>query len=186
MGKIHKLVFTALLAALVCVSTLLIQIPSPMNGYINFGDCFVLLSGWVLGPVWGFAAGGLGSALADIFSGYTYYAPGTFLIKGTVAVIAPLFGVLLQKSLLRGLRPARRLSFACVVSGLAGEAVMVLGYFAYAGLILGNGLAAAASIPGNLVQGGAGILSAVLLMRAVPAIRSFRTAVYVNRSGETG
>lgn len=30
---------------------------------------------------------------------------------------------------------------------------MVLGYFAYASMILGKGLAAAASIPGNIVQG---------------------------------
>ena len=37
---------------------------------------------------------------------------------------------------------------------------MVLGYFGYACLILGRGLAAAASIPGNLVQGAVGIAAA--------------------------
>ena len=65
--KIRKLVLAALLAALVCVATMVVQIPSPMQGYVNLGDCFVLLSGWLLGPWYGFAAGGIGSMLADIF-----------------------------------------------------------------------------------------------------------------------
>ena len=43
--KIRKLVLAALLAALVCVATMVVQIPSPMQGYVNLGDCFVLLSG---------------------------------------------------------------------------------------------------------------------------------------------
>ena len=38
---------------------------------------------------------------------------------------------------------------------------MVLGYFGYASLWLGKGLAAAASIPGNLVQGVFGIAAGV-------------------------
>ena len=59
--KIRKLVLAALLAALVCVATMVVQIPSPMQGYVNLGDCFVLLSGWLLGPWYGFAAGGIGS-----------------------------------------------------------------------------------------------------------------------------
>mgnify|MGYP002565466613 CR=1 FL=1 len=75
--KIRKLVLAALLAALVCVATMVVQIPSPMQGYVNLGDCFVLLSGWLLGPWYGFAAGGIGSMLADIFLGYGHYAPGT-------------------------------------------------------------------------------------------------------------
>ena len=60
-----NLVFAALLAAVTCVATLVIHTPSPLNGYINLGDCFVLLSGWLLGPVYGFLAAGIGSGLAD-------------------------------------------------------------------------------------------------------------------------
>ena len=44
------------MAALVYVATSIIQIPSPVNGYVNLGDCFVLLSGWLLGPWYGAAA----------------------------------------------------------------------------------------------------------------------------------
>ena len=58
--KVKKLVFSALMAALVYAATMMIQIPSPMNGYVNLGDCFVLLSGWLLGPWYGAAAAGIG------------------------------------------------------------------------------------------------------------------------------
>ena len=74
--KIRTMVTAAVLAALSCVATMVVQIPSPMNGYVNLGDCFVLLSGWLLGPWWGAAAGGIGSMLADLLLGYGHYAPG--------------------------------------------------------------------------------------------------------------
>ena len=41
---------------------------------------------------------------------------------------------------------------------------MVAGYFGYACLLLGKGLAAAASIPGNLVQGAMGIVIGLVLL----------------------
>ena len=42
-----KIVIAALLAALTCVATMIIKIPSPLKGYLNLGDCVVLLSGWM-------------------------------------------------------------------------------------------------------------------------------------------
>ena len=75
--KVRKLVLSALMAALVYVATSIIQIPSPVNGYVNLGDCFVLLSGWLLGPWYGAAAAGIGSMLVDLLSGYGHYVPGT-------------------------------------------------------------------------------------------------------------
>ena len=63
-----------------------------------------------------------------------------------------------------------------LVSGIVGETIMVLGYFFYASLILGKGLAAAASIPGNIVQGIAGIaigmVLAVLLQKSKSSVLS--------------
>ena len=86
--KTQKIVMAAMLAALVCVATMIVKIPSPLKGYLNLGDCVVLLSGWILSPVYGFLAAGIGSALADLFSGYVTYAPATFIIKGIMALIA--------------------------------------------------------------------------------------------------
>ena len=54
--KIRKMVLAALMAALTYVATMVVRIPSPMQGYVNLGDCCVLLSGWILGPWWGDAA----------------------------------------------------------------------------------------------------------------------------------
>ena len=50
-SKIRKLVLSALMAALCTVMTMVIQVPSPMQGYVNLGDCAVLISAWMLGPL---------------------------------------------------------------------------------------------------------------------------------------
>ena len=151
--KIRKLVMAALFAALCTVMTMVIQVPSPMQGHVNLGDCAVLLSAWVLGPLYGGAAAGTGSMLADILSGYAHYAPGTFLIKLAMAAAAALIFRALQ-------RPSIPLPAAQAVSGIAAEAIMTAGYFGYASLLLGRGLAAAASVPGNLIQGAFGLTAA--------------------------
>ncbi len=153
----QKMVLSALFAALCCVATLLIQIPSPMNGYVNLGDCFVLLSGWLLGPVYGFFAAAIGSALADLLAGYAHYIPATFLIKGLVALCA----WALHRALSAG---GKRPFLSRLFSSLAAETVMVLGYFAWAALLFGEGLAAAASIPGNIVQGIVAVILSGILM----------------------
>ena len=158
-----RLVYTALFTALTTVATLVIQVPSPMSGYVNLGDAMVLLSAWILGPVYGTAAAGIGSMLADLLSGYAYYAPGTLVIKCLMAfVAAQVFLVLKDK--------VKCKHFAKVVSGLLAEIIMVVGYFGYAGLILGNGLSAALSIPGNLVQGGFGIVVSTVVYLALSQV----------------
>ena len=40
-----RIVIAAMLAALTCVATMIIKIPSPLKGYLNLGDCVVLLAG---------------------------------------------------------------------------------------------------------------------------------------------
>lgn len=158
-----RLVYTALFTALTTVATLVIQVPSPMSGYVNLGDAMVLLSAWILGPVYGTAAAGIGSMLADLLSGYAYYAPGTLVIKCLMAFMAAqVFLVLKDK--------VKGKHFAKVVSGLLAEIIMVVGYFGYAGLILGNGLSAALSIPGNLVQGGFGIVVSTVVYLALSQV----------------
>lgn len=155
--KIKKLVLSAMFAALCYVMTRVIQVPSPMQGYVNLGDCAVLLSAWILGPVYGGISAGIGSMLADLLSGYGHYAPGTLIIKAGMAVAAALlFRALSRPHFINKLA-------AQVVSGIAAEAIMVAGYFCYASLWLGKGLAAATSIPGNIVQGCFGLVAAALV-----------------------
>ena len=151
--NINKLVLAAMLASLTCVATLVIKLPSPLNGYLNLGDCVVLLSGWLLSPSLGFAAAGIGSCLADLFLGYPLYMPATFIIKGLMAVIAHL----VFKTLKGG-------TGARIVSGLCAEAAMVIGYYVFEGFIYGF-LPSAINIPANAVQGAAGIVIGTLLIK---------------------
>ena len=81
MNTTKKVVTASMLAALVCVATMIIKIPSPLKGYINLGDCIVLLSGWLLSPLYGFLAAGIGSALADIFFRIYCVCPGNLCYK---------------------------------------------------------------------------------------------------------
>lgn len=153
--RTQKLVLSALLAALVCVATMIIKIPSPMKGYLNLGDGIVLLCGWLLPPWYGFAAAGIGSALADVFAGYTVYAPATFVIKGVMALIA--YGVfrVLSKNIRK--LPSR------LVSGTLAELVMIAGYFLFEGVLYGFA-PSVVNIPANAVQGAAGLVIGILLI----------------------
>ena len=157
--SIRKMVFAALMAALVCVATMVVEIPSPTNGYVNLGDCFVLLSAWLLGPWYGAAAAGIGSMLTDLFMGYAYYAPGTLIIKGLMGLCAGLLYRSLRKTAPKG---------ALIFSSIVAEIIMVAGYFVYAAFFLSYGLVAGATgIPGNLVQAVVGIVAAIMLMAAL-------------------
>ena len=152
--RTQTLVLASMLAALTCVATMIIKIPSPLHGYINLGDCIVLLSGWLLGPVYGFWAAGIGSALADLFSGYLVYAPATFAIKGLMAVTA------------FALWQHRKSTNALVVGGVAAELLMVAGYLAFESILYGF-VPSLANVPANGVQGIAGVLFGVILMKAL-------------------
>ncbi len=164
----RKIVLTALLAALTCVATMIIKIPSPLKGYLNLGDCVVLLSGFLLSPVYGFVAAGLGSAMADVISGYLVYAPATLVIKGLMAVIA-FYG--------RKLLSAKcKVTFAEIISGTIAEIFMVAGYLLFEGCLYGFG-PSLVNVPANAVQGAAGVVLGVILIRIVEKSK----AVYIEK-----
>lgn len=158
----QKLVTAAILAALACVATMIIKIPSPMKGYLNLGDCVVLLSGWVLSPMYGFLAAGIGSALADLFSGYVIYAPATLVIKGLMAVAAYYIFKLIYNKI--GNLPSR------IVSGIVAELIMVFGYFLFEGILYGF-VPSLVNIPANLVQGVAGLIIGIVLIKIFEKIK---------------
>lgn len=151
---LQKLVLCAVFAALTCLATLVIQIPSPLSGFMNLGDALVLTSAVLLGPLYGTAAAGIGSCLADILSGYAVYAPATLIIKALMALVFCL--------LLHVIRRPRLL--AALVGAVAAESVMVFGYFAYDAFFLGFGMGAAVGIPANLIQAVLGIVIAMFLI----------------------
>lgn len=163
-----KIVMTALLASLCTVATMVIQIPTPTGGFLNLGDAVVILCGFLLGPVYGALAAGIGSALADIFAGYVQYAPATFFIKAAMALCVWLILQLLRKSTEKN----KALSIAATVAGgVCAEIIMVGGYFFFEAVILRYGIGAAVSIIPNAVQGVAGIIAGTLLTEIMKRTR---------------
>ncbi len=154
-----KKMVTAALFAAISFGMTMISVPLPVVGYGNLGDCFVLLSGWLLGPLWGAVAAGLGTALADLALGYGLYAPATFFIKALMAVAAYFVGSMLVGS---SVHMGRRI-LAHTSAAVCGEIIMIGGYFVYESILYGA-VSAVASLPGNGVQAVAGaVLSTALI-----------------------
>ena len=154
-----RIVLTSLFAALICVATMLVQIPIPATGgYANLGDGVILVCAFLLHPLYAVIAAGLGSFLADILAGYVSYAPGTLVIKAGVALIAAL---VYRKVFTTGRTGKMLISMA--VSGVIAEAFMILGYFAYEAVFLGLDTGAAGAIIGNLGQGAVGAIVACVV-----------------------
>ena len=162
--KTRTVIMAALMAALTCVGTMIIRIPTPTMGYIHPGDGFVLLSGLLLGPVWGALAAGIGSALTDLIGGYFIYVPATLIIKALTALTGWALFTAIKKVTGEG-----KLIPALIISGIVGELVMVAGYFLYEIFLLADGslaagiLASAAGIPANLIQGVFGVVISTIL-----------------------
>jgi len=153
---------SGIMAALVAVATFIVQIPNPATrGYINFGDIMIFISALTFGPIVGGAAGSVGSAIADVISGYGYFAPFTFLIKGTEGALAGL--VSNKKSVSRD-------SLAVVVAG----AEMITGYFLAEFFPLQLGWAALTEVPGNvsqiLIGGVIGVPISIIIRKRLPEI----------------
>ena len=166
-ANLKKIVMAALFAALACVATMSIRIPTPgTGGYIHPGDAIVILSGVILGPVWGLLAAGIGSAMADLLGGYFLYVPITFVIKGAVAFVA---GMIYKKI---GKTPKSH--YTAVVLGGVGDIVLVAGGYFLCEMILYGISGAAASIPANLIQGISGLIISVVLYPALLAVPDIR------------
>ena len=110
----------------------------------------------MLSPAYGFIAAGVGSALADLFSGYVVYAPATFIIKGLMALVAYYGFNSLQNKF--GNLPSR------IISGIGAELVMILGYFVFEGILYGFA-PSIVNIPANGVQGVAGLILGCIIVK---------------------
>lgn len=149
----RKIVLTSIFIALVYVATLMIQIPIPgTNGYINIGDSFILLSGYFFGPVTGLIAGGLGSALTDLSTGYGIWAPFTLIIKGIIGFLMGYF---------------KKKKTSILFIAVLAEIWMVFAYFIAGSILTGSFAVSLSSVPPNAIQGVIGIVLFVILKEAL-------------------
>ena len=163
--SVQTLALLALFAALITITTMMVRIPiAATKGYFNLGDSLIFISAALFGPIFGMIAGGVGSALADVFGGYAHFAPWTFFIKGIEGLIA---GFLVH------LFKAKHWSFKGIlllgVSFFTAAAWMVAGYFGAEYIIYGFDLAPPiAELPFNIAQGG---ISAIIAIVLVPLLQ---------------
>ena len=155
--KLLYSLYASLFAALVFIATMIIKIPTLTGGYMNIGDGMVLLCGFILGPVWGVLAAGIGSLLADLV-GYPIYAVATFLIKALMAFVAYALAAFLKKIF------KKNRFFAYIIAGSAAELIMIAGYFVFEAVFMSYGWGAVVSVLPNVIQGVVGIAVATVLM----------------------
>ncbi|MEJ2208147.1 MAG: ECF transporter S component, partial [Anaerolineae bacterium] len=128
-----------MMTAIVFVLTRVIQVPTPIVGYIHLGDVGIFFSALAFGPAVGAVAGGLGTALADLTSPYAQWAIFSLLIHGAQGLVA---GWLVMK--LQGVKG--------ILAAAAAGCVIVVGGYLLAGWILVGLGAALTEIPLNVVQ----------------------------------
>ena len=127
-NHLKKIVFSGVMAAIICVVTIF-RIPLGQSK-VHFANSMCLLSGLLLGPAWGGAAAGLGSALYDVLlGGYSWLdALITFVSKFAMAwVTGTLFRAWVlkkeEKSWQKTLLP---LTLSCVLGALTYVALYML------------------------------------------------------------
>lgn len=150
--RTQKLAFAALFGALTFAATW-VAFPSPFGGNVNLGDCILLITAWLPLEPWSIFAAAIGATFTDLAAGYAIYAPATFFIKALMVTVA----VLIKRGL-----PKLPEVWRALLSGVAAELVMVVGYFAYESILYGAA-SAVLNIPFNLAQGGIAIVAAIVL-----------------------
>ncbi|MFW9908385.1 MAG: ECF transporter S component [Candidatus Thorarchaeota archaeon] len=154
----------AILTALTTVATIVLIVPFPTtSGYFNLGDVLVMISGLLLGPIGGFVAGGIGSAIADLIVA-PQYAPITLIAKGFEGMIV---GLLSAKTL-----KATRISIWDVTGVILASCAMLLGYLLGEMFILeySFGVALAELVTINSIQV---IVGSLITLSIGPVLRSY-------------
>lgn len=179
---VYKIATIAVFAALSFVASM-ISIPIPVAigsvTRIHLGNIFCLLSGFVLGPVGGGLAAGIGSALYDLTNpAYIASAPFTFAFKFMLAAVC---GWVAYAGGANGENHKRNIIAA--VCGSATYMVLYLGKSFIQGVLLGSELGAVLTAVGTkLVTSGINAVIAVVV--SVPMCAAIRAAL--KKSGLTG
>lgn len=157
--NVTDIAITGVCIALTLVATAFINVRLPIaanGGLVHLGNVPLFLAAIIFGKKTGAFAGAFGMGLFDLLSGWTLWAPFTFVIVGLMG-----FAV--------GKITENRIGFRWNVLAIAVACVIkIVGYYIAEGIIYGNWVAPALSIPGNLVQIG---VAAVIVLPIVEIVR---------------
>ncbi len=142
---IRSMVIYALFIALTFVATSFINIRLPLmgnGGLIHLGNVPLFLAAIVCGRKAGAVAGAFGMALFDVLSGWTAWAPFTFVIVGLMGYVT---GLLSEKL------PVKPL-LANSIAIFAALCIKIVGYYFTEVILYQNWVVPFGSIPGNVMQ----------------------------------
>ena len=159
-SKTYELVVDALFIALTFVATWLINIRLPFvgsGGLIHLGNVPLFVAAMLFGKKTGAIAGAFGMALFDLMSGWTAWAPFTFVIVGCMGFTV---GLIAEK------KPFKSIMVNNIVSVILAIIIKIVGYYFAEVILYGNWILPFGSIPGNIVQVGvAGIIVLVFIQK---------------------
>ena len=167
--KTFDLIISALLIALVFVSTVFLNIKLPIGGQgglVHLGTGMLFIASIMFGPKKGAIAGSMGMGLFDLMSGWTIWAPGTIIARGLQGYIV---GKIAWSKGKNGNSVVLNI-LAMIVS----VPVMLVVYYFYESIIFGNWINPLASIPGNLIQNAVGMVIAIpvcLVLKKTPLFK---------------
>lgn len=92
-NNLRKITYTSVFTAIICVLTLFTHIPLPLANarYVHLGDAAIFVAGILCGGLPAAFAAGVGSSLADIFSGAAVWALPTLIIKSLMGFVIGYF-----------------------------------------------------------------------------------------------
>ena len=163
-NKTFQLVTYALFISLTFVATWLINIRLPLigsGGLIHMGNVPLFVGAMLFGRKTGAVAGAFGMALFDLMSGWTIWAPFTFVIVGAMGYIV---GLIAEK------QPFKNKDFNNIISIILAIVIKVVGYYIAEVIIYGNLIAPIGSIPGNIIQVGFAGFIVILLIEPMRKI----------------
>lgn len=166
--NLQKLTFGALATAFICVATSIIQIPIPL-GYMHFGNVCILLFAYLFPPNMALFAAGVGSALADLLTGYPQWIIPTLIIKSFMGFA---ISVIVHKKD----KTASLKSPLTFLGSLAGIGIMIAGYTIAGCILYGNVYEGLSQIPGLTTEGIFGMIGFYLLAAALsktPVVKKF-------------
>lgn len=139
-NKIKKIVLTAMLSAIICITTMIFHIPIGFNGaYIHLGDTFIFLAAVILPKPYAMIAAILGAGLADFLSGGIVWIIPTIIIKPIMVA----FLTSKNKDLL-----CRRNIFLVFIAGFIGS----IGYYLAGAIMVGSFITPLPSFFLDLIQ----------------------------------
>ena len=142
----QMLVINGLFIALTLVATMFINIRLPImgnGGLIHLGNVPLFLAAFIFGKRTGAIAGAFGMGLFDLISGWTAWAPFTFVIVGVMGYVS---GTISEK--FTAVRPV----VANTVAVIAALIIKIVGYYFAEVILYHNWIVPLGSIPGNILQ----------------------------------